>query len=72
MNVNEEYVASLESLVETQREVIERYRKLDENHERQIKLCEALIARYKEMMCRLIEGRISEKTKTKMLNKFRG
>lgn len=72
MNVNEEYVASLESLVETQREVIERYRKLDENNERQIKLYETLVASYKEMICRLIEGRISEETKTKMLNKFRG
>lgn len=72
MNVNEEYVASLESLVETQREVIERYRKIDENNQCQIKLYETLVASHKEMICRLIEGRISEETKSKMLNKFRG
>ena len=68
----QEYVAQLEGLVKTQREVIEQYRKLDENNKTQIELCETLIAAYKEMICRLIEGRISEETKAEMLEKFRG
>lgn len=72
MNAVQEHVASLEELVKTQRAALEMYRKLDENQRRKIKLCEALIAAYKEMICRLIEGRISEETKVEMLNKFRG
>lgn len=72
MNAVQEHVASLEELVKTQRAALEQYRRLDENQRREIKLCEALIAVYKEMICRLIEGRISEETKVEMLNKFRG
>ena len=72
MNAVQEYVASLEKLVKTQRAALEQYRRLDENQRREIKPCETLIAAYKEMICRLIEGRISEETKVEMLNKFRG
>lgn len=72
MNAVQEYVDSLETLVKTQKAALEQYRKLDESQRAEIKLCETLIATYKEMICRLIEGRISEETKSKMLNKFRG
>lgn len=72
MNAVREYIASLEELVESQRMALEKYRKLDESQRAEIKLCETLIATYKEMICRLIEGRVSEETKAKMLNKFRG
>ena len=72
MNDIQEYVASLEELVKIQRAALEIYRKLDENQRNEIKLCETLIAAYKEMICRLIEGRISEETKVEMLNEFRG
>ena len=72
MNAVQEYVASLEELVESQRAALKMYRKLDESQRREIKLCETLIAAYKEVICRLVEGRISEETKVEMLNKFRG
>lgn len=72
MNAVQEYVDSLEELVETQRAALENYRKLDEGQRAEIKLCNMLIAAYKEMICRLIEGRVSEETKSKMLKKFRG
>lgn len=72
MNEFQEYVASLEELVKTQRAALEQYRKLDENQRNEIELCETLIAAYKEMICRLIEGRVSEETKAAMLKKFRG
>lgn len=71
MNAVQEYVASLEELVESQRAALEMYRKLDENQRAEIKLRETLMAVYKEMICRLIEGRVSEETKVEMLNKFR-
>lgn len=72
MNAVQEYVASLEELVESQRTALEKYRKLDESQRAEIKLCETLIAVHKEMICRLIEGRVSEETKSKMLKMFRG
>lgn len=72
MNDIQEYIAQLEELVKTQRAALEQYRRLDENRRREIKLSETLIAMYKEMICRLIEGRISEETKAEMLEKFRG
>lgn len=72
MNAVQEYVASLEKLVESQKTALELYRKLDESQRAEIKLRKKLIATYKEMICRLIEGRVSEETKSKMLNKFRG
>lgn len=72
MNAVQKYVDSLETLVETQRAALEQYRKLDEGQRAEIKQCEMLIAAYKEMICRLIEGRVSEETKNKMLSKFRG
>ena len=72
MNDIQEYIAQLEDLVKTQREVIEQYRKLDEGQKAQLKMHETLRAAYKEMICRLIEGRISEETKAEMLEKFRG
>lgn len=72
MNAVQEYIACLEELVESQRTALEKYRKLDERQRAEIKLCEKLIATYKEMICRLIEGRISEETRSGILNKFRG
>lgn len=72
MNAVQEYVESLETLVETQRAALEQYRKLDKSLRAEIEMCETLIAAYKEMICRLIEGRVSEETKSKMLSKFRG
>lgn len=72
MNAIQEYVESLETLVETQRATLEQYRKLDEGQRAEIEMNDTLIAAYKEMICRLIEGRVSEETKSKMLSKFRG
>lgn len=72
MNAIQEYVACLRELVESQRAALEMYRKLDEGQRAEIKLCEKLIATYKEIICRLIEGQVSEETKSMMLNKFRG
>lgn len=72
MNAVQEYVESLETLVETQRATLEQYRKLDESQRAEIEMSDTLIAAYKEMICRLIEGRVSEETKSKMLSKFRG
>lgn len=72
MNAVQEYVESLETLVETQRATLEQYRKLDEGQRAKIEMRDTLIAAYKEMICRLIEGRVSEETKSKMLSKFRG
>lgn len=72
MNAVQEYVESLETLVETQRATLEQYRKLDKSQRAEIEMSDTLIAAYKEMICRLIEGRVSEETKSKMLSKFRG
>ena len=72
MNAVQEYVESLETLVETQRATLEQYRKLDESQRAEIEMSNTLIAAYKEMICCLIEGRVSEETKSKMLSKFRG
>lgn len=72
MNAIQEYVVCLRELVESQRKTLEQYRKLDEHQRANIELCEKLIATYKEIICRLIEGQVSEETKSEMLNKFRG
>ena len=72
MNDNQEYIAQLEKLVKAQRAALEQYRRFDENQRCEIKLYETLIAVHKEMICRLIEGRVSEETKAEMLEKFRG
>lgn len=71
MNAIQEYVACLREMVESQKTALEMYRKLDERQRAEIELCEKLIATYKEIICRLIEGQVSEETKTMMLNKFR-
>lgn len=72
MNAVQEYVDSLETLVETQKAALEQYRKIDESQRAEIKLCKTLIAAHKEMICRLIEGRVSEETQKALLEKFRG
>ena len=71
MNAIQEYVVSLRELVESQKTALEMYRKLDERQRAEIEVCERLIAVYKEIICHLIEGRVSEETKSKMLNEFR-
>lgn len=72
MNAVQEYVDCLEKLVETQRAELEQYRKINESQRAEIELGDTVIAACKELICQLIEGRVSEETKSKMLSKFRG
>lgn len=66
-----EYIDELEDLIDKYREAITRYKKLVEGLDREIETYQKYEEMLKEIICRLIEGRISEEDKERLLEKFR-
>lgn len=67
----DEYVAELEEHRRLSNEAIDKYKKLVKNFDREIATHEKYEKTLKEIICRLIEGRISEEDKERLLEKFR-
>lgn len=66
-----EYIDELEGLIDKYREAITSYKKLVEGLDREISIHQKYEETLKEIICRLIEGRISEENKERLLEKFR-
>ena len=66
-----EYIDELESLIDKYREAMNRYKKLVDGLDKEIALHQRYEKALKEIICRLIEGRISEENKERLLEKFR-
>ena len=66
-----EYIDELEDLIDKYREAINRYKKLVDGLDKEIAIHQKYEETLKEIICRLIEGRISEENKERLLAKFR-
>ena len=66
-----EYIDELENLIDKYREAINRYNKLVDGLDKEIAIHQRYEKTLKEIICRLIEGRISEENKEMLLEKFR-
>lgn len=67
----DEYVAELEEHRRLSNEAVDKYKKLVKDLDREIEMrCEYESA-LKEIICRLIEGRISKENRKMLLEKFR-
>ena len=66
-----EYIDELENLIDKYREAINRYNKLVDGLDKEIATHQRYEETLKEIICRLIEGRISEENKERLLEKFR-
>lgn len=67
----DEYIAELEEHRKLSNEAVDKYKKLVEGLDREIAIHQKYEETLKEIICRLIEGRISEENKEKLLEKFR-
>lgn len=67
----DQYIDKLEDLINDYREAIEKYKKLVDSLDREIEIHRDFELTLKEIICRLIEGRISEDKKQQLLEKFR-
>lgn len=67
----EEYIDELEGLIDKYREAHDKYKKLVESLDREIEMHRECESTLKEIICRLIEGRISEEDRKMLLEKFR-
>lgn len=70
MNEVQKYIASLEELVDAQRNTIEKYHELEERNRKIEQEYVVLLDLHRELIRRLLDGRISEETKHEMLRKF--
>ena len=66
-----EYIDELEGLIDKYQEAINRYKKLVDGLDKEIAIHQKYEETLKEIICRLIEGRISEENKERLLEKFR-
>lgn len=66
-----EYIDELEEHRKLSNEAVDKYKKLVGNLDREIAIHERYEKTLKEIICRLIEGRISEENKERLLEKFR-
>lgn len=67
----DEYIAELEEHRRLSNETIDKYKKLVKGLDREIEMHCEYESTLREIICRLIEGRISEKNGKKLLEKFR-
>ena len=67
----DEYVAELEEHRKLSNEAVDKYKKLVKSLDREIEIHRDYESTLKEIICRLIEGRISEENKKRILEKFR-
>ena len=69
--VTDEYVAELEEHRKLSNEAVDKYKKLVKSLDREIEMHREYESSLKEIICRLIEGRISEENRKMLLAKFR-
>ena len=69
--VTDEYIAELEEHRKLSNEAVDKYKKLVKSLDREIEMHREYESTLKEIICRLIEGRISEENKERLLEKFR-
>ena len=67
----DEYIAELEGLIEKYREAHDKYKKLVSSLDREIEMHREYESTLREIICRLVEGRISEENRKMLLEKFR-
>lgn len=67
----DEYVAELEEHRRLSNEAINKYKKLVKGLDREIEMHREYESTLREIICRLIEGRISEENRKMLLEKFR-
>ena len=67
----DEYIAELEEHRKLSNEAIDKYKKLVKGLDREIEIRQKYEETLREIICRLIEGRISEENKERLLEKFR-
>lgn len=67
----DEYIAELEEHRKLSNEAINKYKKLVEGFDREIEIYQKYEDTLREIICRLIEGRISEEDRKMILEKFR-
>ena len=67
----DEYIAELEEHRKLSSEVIDKYKKLVKGFDREIEIHQKYEETLREIICRLIEGRISEENRKMLLEKFR-
>ena len=67
----DEYIAELEEHRKLSSEVIDKYKKLVKGFDREIEVHQKYEETLREIICRLIEGRISEENRKMLLEKFR-
>lgn len=67
----DEYIAELEEHRKLSNEAIDKYKKLVEGLDREIEMHREYESTLREIICRLVEGRISEENRKMLLEKFR-
>ena len=67
----DEYIAELEEHRKLSNEAINKYKKLVKGLDREIEIHQKYEETLREIICRLIDGRISEKNRKMLLEKFR-
>ena len=67
----DEYVAELEEHRRLSNEAVDKYKKLVKSLNREIEMHREYESTLREIICRLIEGRISEENREMLLEKFR-
>ena len=67
----DQYIDKLEDLINDYREAIEKYKKLVKSLDREIEMHREYESTLREIICRLVAGRISEDKKQQLLEKFR-
>ena len=65
------YVAELEEHRRLSNEAVDKYKKLVKSLDREIKMHREYESTLREIICRLVEGRISEENRKMLLEKFR-
>lgn len=67
----DEYVAELEEHRRLSNEAVDKYKKLVKDLDREIEMHREYESTLREIICRLVEGRISEENRKMILEKFR-
>lgn len=67
----DEYIAELEEHRKLSNEAVDKYKKLVKGLDREIEMHREYESTLREIICRLIEGRISEENRKMILEKFR-
>lgn len=67
----DEYIAELEEHRRLSNEAVDKYKKLVKSLDREIEMHREYESALREIICRLIEGRISEENRKMLLEKFR-